>query len=490
MVALSLPVYRISAVERDLFTLTSRPGIKEEAAEAFDPATAKVAADLRTREAKAAATQGERVKDNLDKLKATLLKDGRSPTYVQEVKTLMETIEADLVQLKQDEREKMEKLTLEEKRLISDLSTMEQRIASWDRKDDTAVTSVGDHGKADARGAENRHRADPDKVLPEVIAFQDYLVKHGGHYGGWDDLSHAGFLKLRTRYGANNPNFLPSCVSGIPGISLSEAAAHEDWYRKFAHLLEAKKAAIALWKKRKSEQAIQAQAMIDQSAVSEKERSEKEREREHQKREELRREIQRWKDEQKAREKAAAELTVEEKQRQHEQQKRWRAEQAKLKGQVAEYVRTRTQQEVMQRKLQEEAERVRRKVVTDMAQEELKRFNQRDSEIICKKREKEEMRIKMEQEKEERLAKLRSQSEAFGVLTAASANAQVAVTIERDPARLLKPTQGLQSRLSAPKWDDTELAQRKFMTTPIPKRSDAKYAGMCQHGDGDFNSKA
>lgn len=38
-------------------------------------------------------------------------------------------------------------------------------------------------------------------LLPQVIEFQNYLAKHGGHYGGWDDLSHAAFVRIREKLG-------------------------------------------------------------------------------------------------------------------------------------------------------------------------------------------------------------------------------------------------------------------------------------------------
>ena len=35
----------------------------------------------------------------------------------------------------------------------------------------------------------------------EVIEYQTFLAKYGGHYGFWDDASHFAFLKLRGKFG-------------------------------------------------------------------------------------------------------------------------------------------------------------------------------------------------------------------------------------------------------------------------------------------------
>jgi hypothetical protein len=92
-----------------------------------------------------------------------------------------------------------EELIVDEKRIQQDLKTMKERVFAWDRsEDDTSVV------KASIHQIESKPRLNVTEessgILPEVTAFQSYLVKWGGYYGGWDDLSHGAFIKLRQKY--------------------------------------------------------------------------------------------------------------------------------------------------------------------------------------------------------------------------------------------------------------------------------------------------
>ena len=40
----------------------------------------------------------------------------------------------------------------------------------------------------------------PDRLRPINLHLQDYVARHGGHHGGWDDLTHNAFVKLYKKY--------------------------------------------------------------------------------------------------------------------------------------------------------------------------------------------------------------------------------------------------------------------------------------------------
>ncbi|KAI9352447.1 hypothetical protein DFJ73DRAFT_926280 [Zopfochytrium polystomum] len=102
----------------------------------------------------------------------------------------------------------------QEKQLALELAAFRERVSVWNH-----CEGVGGGG------------ADDDD------AAADYVATHRGHYGGWDDLSHAAFLRLRAKYGGacDNPDKLGrACVASILDVGADAAAVHAAWYDRFA----------------------------------------------------------------------------------------------------------------------------------------------------------------------------------------------------------------------------------------------------------------
>ncbi|KAI9352450.1 hypothetical protein DFJ73DRAFT_795567 [Zopfochytrium polystomum] len=119
--------------------------------------------------------------------------------------------------------------------LTLELAAFQERVTFWELggvdggvgDDDAAVIAmhVGGGGKTTSttRGGKcgSRGAAGGCCRLPlEVVAFQNYVTTHGGHFGGRDDLSHAAFLRLRAKYEA--------CIKEKTRVCQASTRAEED----------------------------------------------------------------------------------------------------------------------------------------------------------------------------------------------------------------------------------------------------------------------
>ncbi|KAJ3299254.1 hypothetical protein HK104_009557 [Borealophlyctis nickersoniae] len=355
---------------------------------------------------------------------------------------------------------------------------MEERVMAWEHSSGVhdPISTTG-HEAAPVVRVESRAVAGGGGLLPEVVAFQDYLAKHGGHCGGWDDLTHQAFIKLYHKHSG-------ACVSNLPGITLEDAESHVHWYQGYSKLLEAKKTAIGKWKKRKEvtfdhelleldfpinsflgtfKAAATKQAkMLEVQAAEQTKAKEAAAEKKVMHREDRKREIEKWKRDRKSKQQAAERAAEAERKLEQERLLKWRQEQEQTRQKVLDYVQIRSKEQALQREREQEAERIKRKALADLDKEEMKRLAVKDAEFVQKKRKVAEARAREEEEKVRRLEKLRAQAEVR--------LAQVEVQVDRDPARVLQPTEGFRKKLEAPKHDAFEEAQAVFKPVSMPKR--------------------
>ncbi|KAJ3052709.1 hypothetical protein HK097_005834 [Rhizophlyctis rosea] len=377
-------------------------------------------------------------------------------TYIDTLKRLMETIESDMIVFKQSQRDQYDQLLQEEKKLMQEIATMEEHVAGWEHQsahENNLYEPVSDQPTA----IKKRGSVDPQsQLLPEVVAFQDYLARHGGHSGGWDDLMHNSFVKLRQKHKANSATFFSNIVSAISGVTLEEATAHERWYRGYCKLRDARKAAIERWKKRKAALLAKQAELLERKAEKTEKGQEVNKEEETRLREEKKKEIERWKDAQKQKAEKAQRTAQEEAQRQKEAQKRWKQDHEKVKHKVTEYVQRRSHEQALLKQVEQEAKRIREAARCEVGEEDLKRLAQRNEELSMKKRQLMEAKAQEEEMKQRRIEKLRASVESM-------------ITVDRDPDRVLRPTEAMKKKVQAPK-DVAEIVKGKFRPPMIPKR--------------------
>ncbi|KAJ3024704.1 UNVERIFIED_CONTAM: hypothetical protein HDU68_007862 [Siphonaria sp. JEL0065] len=304
----------------------------------------------------------------------------------------------------------MDTLLLDEKQISQELISLTERIDSY-----AADVDQQDTENVAAKAAEEvkhqqqqQQQQEPETILSEVKTFQDYLVRHGGYYGGWDDLSHAAFMKLRQKYGANDARFLASCVSSIPGIGFKDAQDHETWYRKFKTLLDAKKEAIRLWKEQKAAAALKAEQELEKTKETCKDVSAMKLELEIEAREKSKRELALWKEKQQKIVNERKEREREHKEKLAQEHERWREKNEILKEKVQQHSREKALQEAIEKQLLEEARQLEQCAKEMAAKMELDRMKQKDAELMAQKKERELKRLLSKQEREERLQRIRS----------------------------------------------------------------------------------
>ncbi|KAJ3045215.1 hypothetical protein HDV00_011086 [Rhizophlyctis rosea] len=376
--------------------------------------------------------------------------------YIETLKRLMESIESDLIVFKESQREQYDHLLHHEKRLTQEVATLEEHVAAWEHQstNESLYEAVSEQSTT---APKKRKATDPQsQLLPEAVAFQDYLARHGGHTGGWDQLMHNHFVKVRQKHKGNGTAFFRECVSSIPGVTLESATSHERWYRGYCKLRDARKAAIG--RPMYTVQGLLAKQaeQLDKKVENERHGKERNTEEENRVREEKKKEIDKWKEEQKRKAEEVQRAAKEEARRQREAQKVWRQEHEKAKHKVSEYVQKRSHEQALLRRVEEEAKRIQKAARGDLEDVDVERLAQRNEAISQKKRQLMEAKAQAEQQKEKRIERLRASVESM-------------IIVDRDPARLLQPTEAAKQKVQGAK-DAAEVVKGKFRPPVMPKR--------------------
>ncbi|TPX50618.1 hypothetical protein SeLEV6574_g00797 [Synchytrium endobioticum] len=442
---------RVQALQRDIWIATSRPNIKEEMSFADYRVVDTIIEDEKR---KMAASIGQ-IRDMAISLVGHITHVTSGNAYIEQLRTLMHSIETALLAFKETQRDKFEGLLRDEKRLTSELAGHEERIIGWDgpSRPDTAHDVAGTSTKLVSRIKATL--LDNHGSLPEAQAFQDYVARYGGHYGGWDDLTHSAFVKLYKKYPNSNVRLVEAVMSNIPGINVESAMIHYQWYGKYLELLAARKEAIRKWKEQKVLAKQYSAHSIELSADQDVKLTERDREEEARLREQKRKEVEEWK--------ASRKIKQEDEEREREATARRAAEDAakktkqheKVKALVMERAQRKVAEEEQRKQEAEEAGRLRKHTAA-LSTDDIKRIQQRDQEVLSRRKELLDRRKREDEEKEKRLNKLRS---------------TVEIHVQRDPDRLFKPTEGFLKKHEKKEEDEAGLHQSMFQNVHIPRRT-------------------
>ena len=91
-----------------------------------------------------------------------------------------------------------------------------------------------------------------DNTHPDIKNFREFLVEHGGHTGGWDELDHATFVKHRLKHKSCS-NLAEALHPFIPVHTIEQIQRHEHWYIQYTELCNRNRAAIKAWRERQFE---------------------------------------------------------------------------------------------------------------------------------------------------------------------------------------------------------------------------------------------
>ncbi|KAJ3363142.1 hypothetical protein GGF32_004712 [Allomyces javanicus] len=359
-----------------------------------------------------------------------------------DVEDLFQRFETRLAQLQSELHDGLQRALVQERLLTQELDLLANRMAAWHlRPADDAVPAPTNPGK---RGVARR-LAPPSgtRLAPEVEDYNRFIDKHGA-LGGWDPASHdlviqmLGALRRTGRIGLQK---LAQCAS-LVGRSPDEVNAHLAWMDDHDRLLERKRQAVVAW--RQAKVAVEPKVEQVEPALMTKTAPKPADDPEH--------------------ERKLAELAAwrEKKQRQEQEERRQREREERERHERDREAMLRKQLR-LKKALEErrQAAKLDRPASTDLlaldppslAPEVQERINARSQALIERRR----------------LLAAKSQQQH----TPPSVPVRLVATAERDPARLLAPTQASQRRAEeAVRQQDLEIrsAASAFQVTQATMR--------------------
>ncbi|EDV26513.1 uncharacterized protein TRIADDRAFT_54601 [Trichoplax adhaerens] len=362
----------------------------------------------------------------VEKFQNNLMEIKPSPAFIEKLRESMEEIENAINNFKAKQRDSYEELLKEEKITANEILAIENKIDSWAKG--PMLPTIGN-------GSTSKVVTSNEASVPEEIStFEKFLVRNGGHRGGWDEYDHSIFIRLRKKFKVHQ-EFLEEALSQIPGKSMEEIQHHEQWYSEYAKLLENKKIAIEKWKKAKDEEKIEITTKIDMEtkSLAEKEKAKqtalaKKLQEEKQERSEK---LRNWKVKKDLEKALEEERKAKENMEKMEEHRKERKKQLQAKEQVRK-MRQQREAEKMEIRLLEEAMRSKEKESRKLTEDDIERIRDRDQKILEIRQHRLKTKELDEIEKIKRLNKIKS---------------QVDVHATRDPKRLFKLTSALHHRL-------------------------------------------
>lgn len=381
--------------------------------------------------------QVNKVKTMVYKFKRELIEIKPTPEFVERLKVIMEDIEENISQLKEQHRIKYDELLREEKTLNQEILALEKRFDSF-VVTDTVVTGAVSTGvlKAPLKSARDVNKCLP----PQVAAFNTFLQQTGGLCGGWDEYDHGTFLKVRSKHKGKG-TFLREVIPLLPTKDKDQVYEHERWFQEYLRMVELKKEVIQRWKEEKEvekdEKLVEMEKNVQKESKLAKEREQQTLIKiEAEKKEQYQR-LEAWKEEK------DKQIKFDESRKNREEKKKvaeeaaWRRKQEELRAQVSAYKEQladkRESELARQIALQAEKDEERRRVQAQRSEQIKDRSQQhleaRKAKLVAKNR--------SELEKQQRLERFKKQTR---------------IQVESDPSRLLKPTEVWKERQKA---DDT-----------------------------------
>eukprot|EP01028_Stygiella_incarcerata_P013604 TRINITY_DN82839_c0_g1_i2.p1 TRINITY_DN82839_c0_g1~~TRINITY_DN82839_c0_g1_i2.p1 ORF type:complete len:479 (+),score=179.34 TRINITY_DN82839_c0_g1_i2:118-1554(+) len=195
---------------------------------------------------------------------------------------LLNKVETQINEWKSTQRLAYEALQSEEKIIQKEVEHLQQRIEEAERSllgSSSAGSSASDAAGSRAGSDRNPKRGtlgggDRD-LAPEVIAYEEYLAKHGPT-GGWDERDHALYLRRLTQFGPKREKeCLEKIQNDLPNYDAEEILSHHLWNEGLQYHDRARRRAIEAWRQRRQDEAVadMSDVISETSSVDEKQRS-------------------------------------------------------------------------------------------------------------------------------------------------------------------------------------------------------------------------
>ncbi|XP_051963803.1 coiled-coil domain-containing protein 112-like [Xyrauchen texanus] len=352
-----------------------------------------------------------------------------SPDLIDKLKDTMTDIENSINMFKDSQYQSFEELLKEETTVWQEVNALEKKIDVWSLpvKADGLPRARSDKLSTDQKSSRN--------LLPEVTALEMFLQQRGGSQGGWDSYDHQSFMKVWTKH-SGKPSYRKEAKFYLPDKTEEDIKVHEEWYLELCHLQDNKREAIQRWRAAKQrEQDLQREQQNRDDVMEEQEETAAaQRLRQEQLRREASERLEAWRSRRKQQQEEAEEQRLRDEilRRRHATEERRRQLEVKLL--VEERVRQKKQEEeqhLLEKEVQEQMEREERH---KLAAENIKHFQERDSQRLEMKLQEKRSKHEEDCERQRKLAKLKE---------------KVEVHVSRDPSRLWRATEGWKSRTKA-----------------------------------------
>ncbi|KAI9096891.1 hypothetical protein DFS34DRAFT_650261 [Phlyctochytrium arcticum] len=456
---------RFHAVERDLDQILARPGISSLLSAAADDDNDAIDPILQVEfgvEQKALRRKLSGVQKMVVKLWEHVRRPDSGPEDIGMLKFLMETIEADILVYRTSHQETSVSLLALERRLEHEMTVAHDHYSVLENN----VSGTQHDPTVTMKSVRFRQQVEPGGLLSEVVTYQNFVAKHG-MTGGWDEMLHARFVKLWSKYRKDKKMLIQHCLS-IPDTTHDTAVAHIKWYERFEALSQEKKDAIKSWRLQRQGHGDdhegdggqgdeEADTGMDGTRMDSEGKATRKEEEMEEERKRVKEEIAQWKADREVKAqtaKAAQEAAIQARE-QHTHSAQARRQQLQ-RERVEAYIQQRAQEQARQKRVQEEEERARRKGQRELEAVEGERLAKKTEALLQRKQDQKATRIKQDLEKERRLDKLRQ---------------QVAPAVSRDPSRVLAPTTAYTKKLETKEDQAVKEAARFFKASALPKRT-------------------
>ncbi|XP_023237476.1 coiled-coil domain-containing protein 112-like isoform X3 [Centruroides sculpturatus] len=184
-----------------------------------------------------------RINENIKILSEWLPVTLNSFTVIEAAKnkaSLISKIKLNIDLLKLQEKNIINRLTIEEKLLYKELLDLDKKFDSW--KINSNIRNSNKVINYKASFFNNRLTDFP----PELTEFEEFIMC-SGPTGGWEEYDHKLFLKYRNKFQTQDI-FLKQLSKHIIGKSYENIEEHEKWYKEYLEKKQKKQTAILNWK--------------------------------------------------------------------------------------------------------------------------------------------------------------------------------------------------------------------------------------------------
>lgn len=374
-----------------------------------------------------------------------------SPAVMEDLRSKMVDVESNVSAFKSKQKSVYDELNRLEAQCVNEISSLEKKMVAWEQQQQRPLTARGGGGgKAASARLYPSGGAEANVELPAaVVTFEKFQQQSGGICGGWNEEDHAIFLRLRLKHKGKAPAFIEEALPLLAPRSREDLESHEEWFREYEGLLDAKKKAIEEWRMEKREKQKEESGTYRETEEQESDKK-RQTEAERREREEIERakneaEVLAWKEAKEEERLAKEEQEAAMKRESKKKEEASAARKAIVKAQAEEFAREREEVKRVAEEAEARKERLERDRKRKTAAEEILKFQERDQMTVAQRIVFNQKRVFEEEEKVKRLEKMKE---------------NVVINVERDPERLVKLTKGMEERKKAKEEEEEELKRR------------------------------